>query len=117
MAGRQGWVISICRAITWIDDGSSWAMVLTCLQIFATIVMTAIGQIKEIYVLNRIIQVMNNKIKTKMQQEAVLGVFQGFNAPNLVEIIGYAGLDFIVFDSEHGYMSPETMENMIRAAE
>lgn len=60
---------------------------------------------------------MDNKIKTKMQKEAVLGVFQGFNAPNMVEIIGYAGLDFIVFDSEHGYMSPETMENMVRAAE
>ncbi len=60
---------------------------------------------------------MKNIIKAKMQQEAVLGVFQGFNSPNMVEVIGYAGLDFIVFDSEHGYMTPETMENMVRAAE
>ncbi len=60
---------------------------------------------------------MKNNIKAKMQQEAVLGVFQGFNAPNMVEIIGHCGLDFIVFDSEHGYMSLEAMENMVRAAE
>ena len=60
---------------------------------------------------------MKNRIREKMQQETVLGVFQGFYSPNMVEIAGYAGLDFIVFDSEHGYMSPETMENMVRAAE
>jgi len=60
---------------------------------------------------------MKNKVKEKIKKEAALGVFQGFNSPNLVEIIGYAGLDFIVFDSEHGYMTAETMENMVRAAE
>ncbi len=60
---------------------------------------------------------MKNMIREKIQEEAALGVFQGFNSSSMVEIVGYAGLDFIVFDSEHGYMSPETMENMVRAAE
>lgn len=58
-----------------------------------------------------------NKMKETMQKRPVLGIFQGFNSPNVVELIGYAGLDFVILDSEHGYMSPETMENMVRAAD
>lgn len=37
--------------------------------------------------------------------------------PSLVEVIGYQGWDFLVFDGEHGTLSPNDCENMVRAAE
>lgn len=35
----------------------------------------------------------------------------------LVELLGYQGWDFIVFDGEHGTLEPRDCENMVRAAE
>lgn len=58
-----------------------------------------------------------NKVKELLDKRPVMGIFQGFNCPNVTEFIGYAGTDFVILDSEHGYMSPETMENMVRAAD
>ena len=46
-----------------------------------------------------------------------LGPFVGWPAPALVELMGWAGFDFVVIDCEHGIMDYETTENMIRAAE
>lgn len=60
----------------------------------------------------------NNIIKKKIAEgKPVLGAFLGFNSPNIVEMFGYTGFDFIVFDTEHGNISPQECENMIRAAE
>lgn len=59
-----------------------------------------------------------NILKEKLQRgEFALGSFVNFYAPSLVEIIGYAGLDFIVIDDEHGAFSYPQIEEMIRAAE
>jgi 4-hydroxy-2-oxoheptanedioate aldolase len=44
------------------------------------------------------------------------GMFIGFPSPALVEMVGYAGFDFAIIDNEHGPMSLETTEHMIRAA-
>lgn len=44
------------------------------------------------------------------------GMFVGFPSPALVEMVGYAGFDFVIIDNEHGPMSLETTEHMIRAA-
>ncbi len=61
---------------------------------------------------------MNNNVKDKIfNGEPVLGCFMGFYAPAIVEMMGYAGFDFIVIDNEHGWFNPAEMENMIRAAE
>ncbi|MDX2181377.1 MAG: aldolase/citrate lyase family protein [Bryobacteraceae bacterium] len=46
-----------------------------------------------------------------------LGTFVQIPSPQVVEILGYAGFDFVVIDGEHGAVNPETVESMIRAAE
>ena len=59
-----------------------------------------------------------NHLRERLQNdEVVIGVFQAFESPNLTEMFGYAEFDFIVFDNEHGNMSPYACENSIRAAE
>jgi 2-keto-3-deoxy-L-rhamnonate aldolase RhmA len=37
--------------------------------------------------------------------------------PDLVEIVGYTGFDFVMLDMEHNRTNPETMVGLIRAAE
>ena len=37
--------------------------------------------------------------------------------PDLVEIVGYTGFDFVMLDMEHNRTNPETMVHLIRAAE
>lgn len=49
--------------------------------------------------------------------ETVLGSWNIIPSPDLVEIIGYSGFDFVVIDSEHGPVSMETAQNLVRAAE
>lgn len=49
--------------------------------------------------------------------ETVIGSWNTIPSPSLIEIIGYSGLDFIVIDAEHGPVSTETAENLIRASE
>jgi 2-keto-3-deoxy-L-rhamnonate aldolase RhmA len=59
-----------------------------------------------------------NEVKRKLTNgEKVLGCFIGTYSPNLVELMGYAGFDFIVIDDEHGAFSHSEIENMIRSAE
>lgn len=47
----------------------------------------------------------------------VFGTFLKIYSPALVELIGRAGFDFIIVDSEHGNFTHEQIENLIRAAE
>lgn len=49
--------------------------------------------------------------------EASYGLLCSLPLPVMVEMIGYAGYDFVILDQEHAGMNPETLENMIRAAE
>ncbi|MBI2939727.1 MAG: hypothetical protein HYY04_04750 [Chloroflexi bacterium] len=59
-----------------------------------------------------------NSLKARLKAgQPVLGAFINFNSPTAVEVCGIAGLDFIIFDGEHGPLDPETCEHMIRAAE
>jgi len=39
------------------------------------------------------------------------------NSPDIVEVIALTGFDFIVIDTEHGPLSVESTQNLIRAAE
>ncbi|SFS66183.1 HpcH/HpaI aldolase family protein [Saccharopolyspora flava] len=45
------------------------------------------------------------------------GLFCSIPSPVLVEMIGCAGYDFVVLDSEHALVDPQQLENLIRAAE
>ena len=61
---------------------------------------------------------MRNAIKAKLNAgDAVFGFRMDFNSPYIVEILGKTGFDFVYFDCEHGPMSEESCDDMIRAAE
>jgi 4-hydroxy-2-oxoheptanedioate aldolase len=59
-----------------------------------------------------------NLIKERIKQcKPAIGVAVPFAAPQLIELIGYAGFHWVLIDCEHGPMNLETVETMIRAAE
>lgn len=59
-----------------------------------------------------------NKLKAALREGGtVFGLLNSVPAPLLVEMLGYAGYDFVILDMEHVCVNPETLENMIRAAE
>jgi len=59
-----------------------------------------------------------NKLKARLEAgRRVYGLLNSIPAPLLVEMIGYAGYDFVILDLEHVGINPQTLEDMIRAAE
>lgn len=59
-----------------------------------------------------------NATKAKLKAgETVFGCFTRYPDATLVEVLGYQGWDFIVFDGEHGTIEPRDCEQMVRAAE
>jgi 4-hydroxy-2-oxoheptanedioate aldolase len=59
-----------------------------------------------------------NPLKEKLRAgQAIMGPIMGFNAPFMAELFAYAGYDFVVFDAEHGPLSEESCENLVRTAE
>jgi len=49
--------------------------------------------------------------------ESLLGTFLRINSPELVEIMGFAGFDFVIIDLEHGTFGIESVAHLVRAAE
>ena len=61
---------------------------------------------------------LQNKTKAKLRAgETVFGCFVHFVDAGLVEMLGFQGWDFLVFDGEHGLLEPRDCEHMVRAAE
>ncbi|MEO5660940.1 MAG: hypothetical protein ABIQ90_14255 [Polaromonas sp.] len=59
-----------------------------------------------------------NRLKQALADgKAVFGLLNSIPSPLMVEMIGYAGYDFVILDREHVCVNPETLENMVRAAE
>jgi len=59
-----------------------------------------------------------NKLKASLQRgEYVVGPFINILSPAVVEIMGYAGFDFVILDMEHSSMDFECAENLARAAD
>lgn len=52
----------------------------------------------------------------KVKLEHTLGIFSKTTDSSFVEAAGYANLDFIILDQEHGSVTLETLHNHIRAA-
>ncbi|HEY3108047.1 MAG TPA: aldolase/citrate lyase family protein [Chloroflexota bacterium] len=48
---------------------------------------------------------------------AVVGPLLSFNSPELVEVCGFAGFDFVLIDAEHNLVGPESCQQLVRAAE
>lgn len=55
-------------------------------------------------------------LKETFQARTALGCFSKTTDSAFVEACGYAGLDFIIIDMEHGPVSYETVHNHVRAA-
>ena len=59
-----------------------------------------------------------NRMKEKMARgEAALGCSVMFPSPQVVEMLGYAGFDWILIDCEHGSIGPADVELMSMAAD
>jgi 4-hydroxy-2-oxoheptanedioate aldolase len=60
----------------------------------------------------------NNQVKERIKQgQTVFGVYSVIPSPELVELAGLCGFDYIRIDCHHGHANLETIANMIRAAE
>ena len=60
----------------------------------------------------------NNKLKKIFSEgKTAIGSFVLCNAPDLVEILGITGFDFVIIDNEHGPLGHESSQHLIRAAE
>ena len=60
---------------------------------------------------------MKNLLKEKItNQETTLGVFQVLGDASIAEIIGYAGFDYVLIDTEHGPFEIQAAQEYIRAA-
>lgn len=51
------------------------------------------------------------------KNEMSIGIWNSIPSAALVNVIGSSGIDFMVIDAEHGPVSMETAEDMVRAAE
>lgn len=59
-----------------------------------------------------------NKLKRALADGTpVFGLINSVPAPLLVEMLGYAGYDFVIIDLEHSCTNLETVEHALRAAE
>ena len=59
-----------------------------------------------------------NRLKASLAAgREVFGLINSLPLPLMTEMIGYAGFDFVILDLEHVGVNPQTLENMIRAAE
>jgi len=59
---------------------------------------------------------MTEIFREKLKTQAV-GIFSKTCDPAFIEIMGYAGLDYVVIDLEHGPNTIQTAQNLIRAAQ
>lgn len=59
-----------------------------------------------------------NLLKQKLLgKQPAFGLFCSIPSPVAVELVGEADFDFVIIDTEHVLVNPETLEGMIRAAE
>jgi len=61
---------------------------------------------------------MQNAMKAKIHRgEVALGISLMFPSPQLVEMLAYAGFDWVLIDCEHGSIGPADIEMMAMAAD
>ena len=59
-----------------------------------------------------------NKILAKMREgQKAYGCSLNFSSATVIELLGQADLDYVFLDGEHGPFTPETIEEMCRAAD
>ena len=61
---------------------------------------------------------LENTLKQKLEQgKAVFGVMITFPSAPVIEMLGYLGFDWVLIDNEHGSITVENSEDLVRAAE
>lgn len=65
---------------------------------------------RNIYTENKVLEAINNG-------RAPVGIFIYTRDPSIIEIVGDVGLDFVIIDTEHTMMNPETLEHQIITAQ
>jgi 4-hydroxy-2-oxoheptanedioate aldolase len=55
--------------------------------------------------------------RRKMSGDCVVGTFSKTSDPAFIEIIGYGGFDFVIIDLEHGPVSVQSAQDLVRAAQ
>lgn len=59
-----------------------------------------------------------NTLKQKLRDgKPAFGVMITFPSPPIVEMLGYMGFDWVLIDNEHGSVTVDSAEDMVRAAE
>lgn len=59
-----------------------------------------------------------NKLKQRLQDgQAVFGVMITFPSATMVEMLGHLGFDWVLIDNEHGSITVDNSEDLVRAAE
>jgi len=59
-----------------------------------------------------------NSLKRKLAEgKRVCGALVEFNCPDLIEILGHLGYDFVFLDGQHCGLNPETARGLVRAAD
>jgi 4-hydroxy-2-oxoheptanedioate aldolase len=59
-----------------------------------------------------------NTLKQKLREgKPAFGVMITFPSPPVVEMLGYMGFDWVLIDNEHGSITVDTAEDLIRAGE
>lgn len=59
---------------------------------------------------------MSLKQRLLSEDKPLFGAFLNISSPNLVEMIGFAGYDFCIIDTEHGSFNNQRIEDCLRAA-
>ena len=62
--------------------------------------------------ITRMTEIFREKLKTR-----AVGIFSKTSDPAFIEVMGYAGLDYVIIDLEHGPNTIQTAQNLIRAAQ
>ena len=57
------------------------------------------------------------KFKEKLKDAGVVGIFSKTCDPGFIEVLGYAGADYVIIDLEHGPNSVQSVQNLIRGAQ
>ncbi|MCL2518765.1 MAG: aldolase/citrate lyase family protein [Oscillospiraceae bacterium] len=62
--------------------------------------------------ITKMAEVFKEKLKTQ-----AIGIFSKTSDPAFIEVMGFAGLDYVIIDLEHGPNTVQTAQNLIRAAQ
>lgn len=60
----------------------------------------------------------SNEVLRKLRGgESTLGCFVGLGSPSVVELLGHAGLDWLILETEHNGLDAAEVEHLLRAAD